>query len=91
MIAIFRAGTLASANDLVQLTRNGTDLSSLAAYVRNEVRANLAVDQAFQCIDFHIDGNSGLPSPDQLLSRMELKSETSGGTNGFNTDSSLSR
>ena len=71
MIAIFKAGSQQSTGDLVQLVRSGTDLSSLAAFVRNEIRSTQVLQRAFDCIDFHIDGPSDLPSPTQLLSRME--------------------
>lgn len=71
MISIIRAGGARSTNDLVEFVRTGIDLSSLAAYVRNEVRASMAVEQAFHEIDFNMDSGLDLPSPSQLLSRMD--------------------
>lgn len=72
MISIVRAGGSRSTNDLVEFVRTGIDLSSLAAYVRNEVRANLSVEQAFHDIDFNMNtGGLDLPSPSQLLSRLD--------------------
>jgi hypothetical protein len=70
IIAILRAANTGITNDLIHLIRADTDLSSIAAYVRNEVRANPSAELAFQSIDFYIDGNSDLPSPAQLLSRL---------------------
>jgi hypothetical protein len=71
MIAIIRGGGARSTNDLVESVRTGIDLSSLAAYVRNEVRASLAVEQTFHDIDFNMNGGLDLPSPSQLLSRLD--------------------
>jgi hypothetical protein len=71
MIAIVRAGNSRSTNELIDMIRSRIDLSSLAAYVRNEVRANMAVEQAFHTIDFNMDSGLDLPSPSQLLSRMD--------------------
>jgi hypothetical protein len=36
--------------------------------------SNPLAELAFQIIDFYIDGNSDLPSPAQLLSRLEAQS-----------------
>ena len=88
MIAIIKSGAAHSQNDLAHLIRNDTDLSSLAAFVRNEVRANLTLQQAFSSIDFHINGPSELPSPSQLLHRMEAytsppESESNSGASNF--------
>lgn len=101
MIAIVRAGGARSTNDLVDIVRSGIDLSSLAAYVRNEVRASMAVEQAFHTIDFNMDSRLDLPSPSQLLSRIDSGQQiqvpnshppsesTSGSTSNY--DPSLSR
>jgi hypothetical protein len=71
MISIMRAGSLQSTNDLVDFVRTGIDLSSLAAYVRNEVRASMAIEQSFHEIDFNMNNGLDLPSPSQLLNRMD--------------------
>lgn len=71
MVSIIRAGGARSTNDLVDFVRSGIDLASLAAYVRNEVRANLAVEQAFHELNFNMSEGLDLPSPSQLLSRLE--------------------
>lgn len=71
MIAIIRGGGSRSSNDLIEFVRTGVDLSSLAAYVRNEVRASLSVEQAFHEIDLNMNGRLDLPSPSQLLSRLD--------------------
>lgn len=76
MISIFRAGGARSTNDLIDFVRSGIDLSSLAAYVRNEVRASLAVEQAFHEIDFNMGSTLDLPSPSQLLSRLDSAQST---------------
>jgi hypothetical protein len=94
IVAILRAGDSQATNDLAALIRTGTDLSSIAAYVRNEVRANLTIEHAFLAIDFHIDGDHGLPSPMELLNRMGVPgsrasfagSDSSGGANATITD-----
>lgn len=71
MVSIIRAGGARSTNDLVDFVRSGIDLASLAAYVRNEVRANLGVEQAFHEINFNMSEGLDLPSPSQLLSRVD--------------------
>ncbi|ETN39346.1 uncharacterized protein HMPREF1541_05569 [Cyphellophora europaea CBS 101466] len=78
IISIIRAGGSRSTNDLVDFIRSGIDLSSLAAYVRNEVYTNMAVEQAYRDIDFTItiEGGSDLPSPSQLLSRLDSAQST---------------
>lgn len=103
MIAIIRAGGARSTNDLVDIVRGGIDLTSLAAYVRNEVRANLAVEQSFHDIDFNMNSGLDLPSPSQLLSRMDSQQagllqtsasaseSTSGSASNYGTDPALGR
>ena len=96
ILAIFQAGSNESTTDLVHLIRNGTDLSSMAAFVRNEVRASLPIQQAFRGIDFHINGPPELPSPSQLLSRMNgfsrHDSESSGNNHSaFSMNGSMSQ
>ena len=93
MVAILRAGTLESTMDLAALIKTGTDLSSLAAYVRNEVRAHLAVERAFLAIDFHSNGHFELPSPTQLLNRMGVNADTADSharASAVNTDRAFS-
>ena len=78
-------------NDLVHLVGTDADMSSLAAFVRNEVRSAQSLQRAFENIDFHIDGPSDLPSPTQLLSRMEaFTGSDSGSTSNYNTNDSAS-
>jgi hypothetical protein len=101
MVAIIRVGSPAATNDLFTMIRNeGTDLSSLAAFVRNEVRASLDLQSAFDTLNFDINGLSDLPSPNQILSRLEAQEfrqdsessgNASGNASGFNTDPSVSR
>ena len=81
---------------MIRLIRGGIDLSQLAAYVRNEVRANLQVENAFQNIDFHLNGPSELPSPSTLLASLDphqsqVNSESGSTGSVSNTDPSLSR
>ncbi|OCT53537.1 putative C6 finger domain protein [Cladophialophora carrionii] len=66
IIATIRAGGFSATEDLVRVIRSDVDLSQLAAHVRNECRANMAIQQAFEKIDFVIDGGPELPSPTQL-------------------------
>jgi hypothetical protein len=67
IIATIRAGDFDANNDLIRIIRTGVDLSQLAAHVRNEYRANIAVQQAYHQIDFTIDGPRKLPSANQML------------------------
>lgn len=71
IIAVFRAGSPQSTTDLVYLIRNDADQSTLAAFVRNEVRSTLALQHAFQAVDFRIHEPLDLPPPTQFLNRME--------------------
>lgn len=66
IIATIRGGGYSATEDLIRVIRSNVDLSQLAAHVRNECRANIAIQQAFDKIDFVIDGGSELPSPSQL-------------------------
>jgi hypothetical protein len=66
IIATIRAGGFSATEDLIRAIRSDVDLSQLAAHVRNECRANMAIQQAFDKIDFIIDGGPELPSPSQL-------------------------
>lgn len=64
----------------MRIIRSGVDLSQLAAHVRNECRANVAIQQAFDRIDFTINGHDELPSVDQVFgtdvpSREELRED----------------
>lgn len=68
IIATIRAGDDEANTDLVRVIRSGVDLSQLAAHVRNECRATMAIQKAFDDINFLIDGPRELPSPTQLLS-----------------------
>jgi len=70
IIATIRVGDYEANNDLVRIIRSGVDLSQLAAHVRNECRANLAIQRAYEQIDFVIDGPRELPSPTQILGDM---------------------
>ncbi len=91
VIAIFKAGSSQSANDFAHLVRNGADMSSLAAFVRNEVRSTEVLQRAFESIDFHIDGPSDLPSPTQLLKGMEaFTGSDSGSATNYNSNGSPS-
>lgn len=103
MIAVIHAGQTNATSDLVAAIRDGTSLSQLAAHVRNEVRSNFAIEQAFHNIDFTIDGPSELPSAQQILARLEERdqqpiqaqgadSESSGGMSQYSSNNqSLSR
>ena len=76
--------------DLVHLMRNDTDLSSLAAFVRNEIRSTLALQRAFEAIDFHIDGPSDLPSlaqhPNTMEAYLSYTGSDSSSAKHYNTD-----
>lgn len=67
IIAIFRAGSVDTAEALVASIRSGVDLSQLAAHVRNARRASPAINSSFADIEFVIDGPEELPSPAQIL------------------------
>lgn len=67
ILATIRAGNPEANADLVRVIRSGVDLSQLAAHVRNECRANLMIQEAFEAIEFVIDGPKELPSPAKLL------------------------
>lgn len=62
-------------NDLVRVIRSEVDLSQVAAHVRNECRSNMAIQQAFDVIEFVIDGPPELPSPTQLLNPLAIPEE----------------
>ncbi|KIW73494.1 hypothetical protein PV04_01607 [Phialophora macrospora] len=66
IIATIRAGGFSATDDLIRTIRSDVDLSQLAAHVRNECRANIAIQQAFDKIDFVINGGPELPSPSQM-------------------------
>lgn len=70
IIAIVKAGDAHANEDLARVIRSDVDLSQLAAHVRNECRANVSIQQAFENIDFTIDGPLELPSPSQVLGRV---------------------
>jgi hypothetical protein len=63
IIAIIQAGHLAKIDDLTRTVRTVTGLSQFAAHVRNECRASVPIQKAFDQIDFEIDGPTILPSP----------------------------
>lgn len=67
ILATIRAGDYNANTDLIETIRSGVSLSQLAAHVRNECRANVAIQQAYDQMDFKIDGPLELPSPTQLL------------------------
>jgi hypothetical protein len=71
IISIFRAGSEETIADLIHLMRQPADLSTISAHVRNEIRSNPLLEQAFHTIDFQIDGPDDLPSPTQLLTWLE--------------------
>ncbi|EXJ89485.1 hypothetical protein A1O3_02552 [Capronia epimyces CBS 606.96] len=81
MIATIRAGDFDANSDLIRVVRSGVDLSQLAAHVRNECRSNVSIQQAYEQIDFCIDGPLELPSPTQVLGEIapqgDAKSSTS--------------
>jgi len=85
IIATIRAGDFNANNDLVRLIRSEVDLSQLAAHVRNECRANVAIRHAYDRINFVIDDPEVLPSPNKVLSPTSphgsnsQESEASGG------------
>lgn len=89
ILAIFRAGSVDSAEDLVAIIRSGLDLSQLAAHVRNARRANAAIDTSFGGIEFLIDGGDELPSPGQLLNTPMPSQSSSTSTNGLSGPSDL--
>ena len=68
ILATIRAGNAEANADLVRVIRSGVDLSQLAAHVRNECRSNMMIQEAFEAIEFVIDGPRELPSPGTLLS-----------------------
>lgn len=72
IIATFRAGGEDTSRDLVAIISSGVDLSQLAAHVRNNIRAHPAIDQCFQRMNFTIDDDEDLPSPEQILRTASL-------------------
>jgi hypothetical protein len=66
IIATIRAGTITAQEDLLRVICSNVDMSQLAAHVRNECRANVAIQQAYEAIDFTINGGLSLPSPADL-------------------------
>ncbi|OAL32895.1 hypothetical protein AYO20_07686 [Fonsecaea nubica] len=86
IIATVRAGGFNATEDLLRVIRSGVELSQLAAHVRNECRANIAIQQAFEQIDFVIDGGTELPSPAQM---QVLPSEDSRGSEEQSDTSSV--
>jgi hypothetical protein len=67
IIATIRAGDMLANQELVRVIRSNVDLSQLAAHVRNECRANLSIQRAFESIHFLIDDPKELPSAGQIL------------------------
>jgi hypothetical protein len=57
--------------DLICMIRSGLKLPQLAAHVRNGCRANGAIQQAYENIDFLIDKTNNLPSPAHILNGMD--------------------
>lgn len=76
IIATIRVGDDEANRDLYRVIRSGVDLSQIAAHVRNECRANIEIQHAYDDINFLIDGPRGLPSPTQLLSETPSKEES---------------
>jgi len=76
MIATIRAGDNESTQDLLRVIRSGVDLSQVAAHVRNECRANIEIQRAYDELDFHINGPRELPSPTQLLVEIPSNDDT---------------
>jgi len=70
IIATIRAGDFDANNDLIRIIRTDVDLSQLAAHVRNECRASIAIQQAYNQIVFKINGPRELPSQDQILGQI---------------------
>lgn len=68
IIATIRAGDNRSNEEVVTLIRSGVGLSQLAAHLRNECRSNPEIQEAYEAIDFNMDGQENLPSPTQILS-----------------------
>jgi hypothetical protein len=77
IIATIRAGDSDANNDLTRIIRTDVDLSQLAAHVRNECRTSVAVQQAYNQIDFTINGPRKLPSANQMLRRFLPENATS--------------
>ncbi|KAL2441076.1 hypothetical protein ABEF95_011675 [Exophiala dermatitidis] len=75
IIATIRVGDNTANEDLIRVIRSGVDLSQLAAHVRNECRANIAIQQVYEQIDFTIDGPRELPSATQVLGGMAPRGE----------------
>ncbi|OQU95667.1 Fungal Zn2-Cys6 binuclear cluster domain-containing protein [Cladophialophora immunda] len=72
IIAIIRAGDTNANRDLICMIRSGLGLSQLAAHVRNGGRANGAIQQAYENIDFLIDETNHLPTPVHILNGIGL-------------------
>jgi len=91
IIATIRVGSHEATTNLIQLIRSRNDLAQVAAFVRNETRADIAVRQAFDDINFLIDSSRPLPSPGQVLGpSLMLEATNSSGSEstrtGFVTD-----
>lgn len=71
IIATIRVGDFRANQELIQLIRADVDLSQIAAHVRNECRSNHEIQQAYNAIEFVIDGEEHLPSPYQILNQAQ--------------------
>lgn len=93
IIATIRVGDEEANRDLVRVIRSGVDLSQVAAHVRNECRANIEIQQAYDNIHFLINGPHELPSPTQLLSEIPSHEDSyppaSTGTESVETTTSM--
>lgn len=88
MVATFRAGSREAITDLLATIQSGVDLSQIAAHVRNALRADHAIQDAYGAIVFQIDGVPDLPSPTQLL--RSQKSLGGSGSDGESSGENLS-
>jgi hypothetical protein len=77
MIATIRVGSIGATEELLRVVRSGVDLSQIAAHVRNECRANAAVEKAYNEIDFTINGPAELPGLTQMQALLGVASRTS--------------
>jgi hypothetical protein len=72
ILAIIRAGDMDANRDLTYMIRSGVELSQLAAHVNNGYRANSAIQQAYDNMDFLLEGTENLPSPAHILNEISL-------------------
>lgn len=74
IVAALRAGSEETIRNLVATIQSGVDLPQVAAHVRNAVRSDPAVQNAYDELSFHIDGSRDLPPAASILNQSSPES-----------------